>query len=209
MCHGSITSDRKSIRLKEYDYSQPGEYFITICTHNHECMFGEIVSGEMRLNEFGEIAEEEWFRTEIIRSNVKLDSFAIMPNHIYGIIVLIEMEKNPGRDTSRRVPTIEQFGKPTTNSIPTIVRLFKSAAAKRINEMRNTPSFPVWQSRFYDRIIRNDRELNNIRDYIQNNVLRWAFDKNDPETIPFTDYPLICRLHRITPRQHPFTNRFF
>jgi putative transposase len=69
------------------------------------------------------------------------------------------------------------------------VRLFKSAAAKRINETRSTPSFPVWQSRFYDRFIRNDRELNNIRDYIQNNVLRWAFDKNDPETIPFTDYP--------------------
>ena len=79
---------RSSIRLKDYDYSQPGEYFITICTYNHECLFCEIVGEEMRLNKVGEIVQEEWLRTGEIREDVELDSFVVMPNHIHGIIVL-------------------------------------------------------------------------------------------------------------------------
>ncbi len=85
---------RRSIRLKEYDYSQPGEYFVTICTHDHKCTLGEIINGEMQLNEIGKIAEEEWLRTAIIRPDIQLDLYVIMPNHIHGIIVL-----NEGRGT--------------------------------------------------------------------------------------------------------------
>jgi putative transposase len=170
---------RRSIRLKEYDYSQPGEYFVTICTYNHECTLGEIINGEMRLNEIGKIVEEEWLRTAIIRPDIQLDLYVIMPNHIHGIIVL-----NECRGTLQRAPTVERFGKPTSNSIPTIVRLFKSATTKRINEIRGTPRMPFWQRNYYDHVIRNDKELNNIRDYILNNVLQWAVEKDDPDKIP-------------------------
>ena len=84
---------RRSLRLKGYDYAQPGAYFITICTHQHQCLFGEIVgaefaSAQMRLNKLGEIVREKWFRTAALRANVQLfdDEFVIMPNHVHGII---------------------------------------------------------------------------------------------------------------------------
>jgi REP element-mobilizing transposase RayT len=173
--------NRRSIRLKEYDYSQPGEYFITICTYNHECTLGEIINGEMRLNEIGKIAEEEWLRTPNIRPGIELDVFVIMPNHMHGIIVIKDESPIPQVGT-HSCASLQR--KP--RSLGSIIAGFKSAATKRINEMRHTPSFPVWQNRFYDRIIRNDNELNKIRDYIHNNVLQWAFEKDDPDDIPLS-----------------------
>ncbi len=173
---------RHSIRLKYYDYSSPGAYFITICTKNRACLFGNIVNGKMILNEYGKIAHDEWLKTEIIRPRVKLDSFVIMPNHIHGIIILNDdicycrgtLQRAP---TTQRAPTFEQFGKPTSDSIPTIVRLFKSATTKRINEYRNTPTVSVWQRNYYEHIIRNNTELKHIRNYIENNPIKWENDK--------------------------------
>ena len=78
----------ESIRLPGYDYSQPGAYFITICTHNRQCLFGEIVNGEMILNEFGELVKNEWQKTGIIRPNINIDTFVVMPNHLHGIIII-------------------------------------------------------------------------------------------------------------------------
>ncbi|MFZ1977012.1 MAG: transposase [Bacteroidota bacterium] len=169
---------RKSIRLKEYSYSSPGAYFITICTHEKKCLFGEIMQEEMQLNKIGKIVQEEWYKTKDIRPEVELDSFVIMPNHIHGIIVLIEC-----RGTLQRAPTKEQFGKPTSNSIPTIVRLFKAAATKRINEYRAIPGIPVWQKNYYEHIIRNDDSLNKIRDYIIHNPLKWQEDEENPNSV--------------------------
>jgi putative transposase len=196
---------RKSIRLKEYDYSQPGEYFITICTHDHECTLGEIVNGEMQLNKIGKIVEEEWLRTAIIRPDIQLDSYVIMPNHVHGIIVLNEgrgtlqsdilvgtnchspkekTQNNPFNNGAYiDTPLRKMFHSPS-NTVGAIVRGFKSATTKRINEIRGTPRMHFWQRNFYDRIIRNDNELNNIRDYIHNNVLPWAFEKDNPDNIP-------------------------
>ena len=140
-----------SIRLPGHDYSSPGAYFITICTHNRQCLFGEIVDGEIMLNEFGELVKSEWQKTGIIRPNIVIDAFVIMPNHLHGILIIND-EFCYGRDTLQRVSTIgrkinennqiEQFGKPTKNSIPTIVRSFKSTTTKQINQMRQTPTFP-------------------------------------------------------------------
>ena len=127
----------ESIRLPGHDYSQEGAYFITICTQNRQCLFGEIVDGEIMLNEFGELVKTEWQKTGIIRPNIVIDAFVIMPNHIHGILIIND---DYCRDTLQRVSTIgrkinennqiEQFGKPTKNSIPTIVRLFKSTTTK-------------------------------------------------------------------------------
>lgn len=170
---------RRSIRLKDYDYSQVGMYFITICPHNRECLFGEIKNGQMVLNEYGKIVKNEWMKSTEIRNKIKLDEFVIMPNHIHGIIIITD----DGRGTLQRAPTVEQFGKPVSNSIPTIIRLFKSATTKQINQIRHTPTIPVWQRNYYEHIIRDEDNLNQIREYIINNPVKWELDSNHPKNI--------------------------
>lgn len=169
---------RHSFRLQEYDYTQPGAYFVTICVHKHEWLFGYIQDSEMILNKFGQIVHEEWFKTGEIRENVILHphEFVIMPNHVHGIIWLDDVGER-----RRRTPTIERFGKPVSGSIPTIVRAFKSAATKRINELRNTPGAPVWQRNYYEHIIRDDDSLRRIREYILYNPRRWQYDRDNPD----------------------------
>jgi REP element-mobilizing transposase RayT len=170
---------RKSIRLKGYDYSFPGEYFVTICTNNHECIFGNIIREEMKLSQEGMITQRCWEEIPNHFLNVQLDEYIIMPNHIHGIIILLESIVGTRHAVSLQQ---EQFSKPVEGSVPTIVRSFKSAVTKRIHEIMNTRSSPVWQKRFYDRIIRNEKELDTIRDYISNNVLRWASESHHENT---------------------------
>ena len=169
--------NRRSIRLKEYDYSQPGWYFITICSQNRDTLFGDVIDGKMVLNDAGEIVNMEWQKTAEIRKNIIIDQYAIMPNHLHGIIGIVDEEDIPGKGTMHRAPTIEQYGKPTSNSIPTIIRGFKSAVTKKINIKNNTPGAPVWQRNYYERIIRDDPELNRIRKYINENPFKWQIDK--------------------------------
>jgi REP element-mobilizing transposase RayT len=132
--------------MNGYDYAQAGAYFVTICTQGRACLFGDILDAEMRLNAYGSAVHEEWLRTAELRHNVELDVFTIMPNHLHGIVVITD-----GRGTARRAPT-EQFGKPVANSIPTIVRAFKSASTRRINMIRNTPVTRIWQRNYYERV---------------------------------------------------------
>ncbi len=192
MPYNSQTHHRQSIRLKNYDYSQDGMYFITICTQDKKCIFGNISDsekGEMtyRLFRFGEIAKNEWFKTAEIRDNIKLDAFILMPNHLHGIIVIdndYQYGKNTrddnGRGTVLRAPTavaVEQFGKPTPNTIPTIIRSYKATVTKQINILRNTPSESVWQRNYYEHIIRDEKAYNNIREYIECNPYNWEGDE--------------------------------
>lgn len=95
--------NRQSIRLKGYDYSQPGYYFVAICVANRYCLFGKVSEDRVHLNKYGEIARKEWLLTEDLRDNVRLDEFVVMPNHVHGIIELID-----SRDTARRVPAKEK-----------------------------------------------------------------------------------------------------
>ncbi len=165
---------RRSIRLKGYDYSSEGMYFITICLNNRQHLFGEIVKQngiqKMQLNEMGMIAHNEWLRTSQMRPNIELDEFVIMPDHLHGIIVI-----NPRDDMTyiNRASTVEQFGKPTSNTIPTIIRGYKSSVTKQINILRNTPSVPVWQRNYYEHIIRDKKSYYNIVNYIANNPINW------------------------------------
>lgn len=139
---------RRSIRLAGYDYTSEGGYFITVVTHEHSKIFGEIIDGIMHLNNFGRIVRKEWFITAKIRPNVELidEEFVIMPNHIHGIIWLL----GEGRGSLQRTPTVEQYGKPVSNSIPTIIRLFKSTTTKQINVLRQTIGQSVWQRNYND-----------------------------------------------------------
>lgn len=177
---------RRSIRLKGYDYSQNGAYFITICVQDRRSLFGKIVNGEMQLNQFGVIVRDEWLKTSEMRKNIEMDEFAIMPNHMHGIIVIDNAPEGTGTmdlgtGTLQRAPTVEQFGKPTSNTIPTIIRGYKGAVTKQINTIQisagkyNKPE-RIWQKNYYEHVIRNEVSLNKIREYIMTNPLNWKED---------------------------------
>jgi putative transposase len=162
---------RRSIRLKGYDYTQPGAYFITICTYQRMHVFGEIVNGEMILNDAGKIARDEWFKTAELRSYVKLYE-----------------DENVGalRGNAQQL-RVEQRSAPTKTvqprSLGAIVRAYKSAVTHAINASENQRGAVLWQRNYYDHIIRNDRELNNIRWYIVNNPLNWQLDRDNSQNI--------------------------
>lgn len=170
---------RRSIRLKGYDYTQPGAYFITICTQDRAHLFGEVVDREMRLNDAGRIVREEWFKTAQLRPYVRLDEneFVVMPNHVHGIIWIVD---DVGA-TRRVAPTTDAAPHgPKSGSIGAIIGQFKSAATKSINALRGIPGAPGWQRNYYEHIIRDEDALNRIRAYILTNPLRWALDRENP-----------------------------
>ncbi len=181
---------RRSIRLHGYDYRESGYYFITICTEKRLCLFGEIKNNKMILNDLGKIIEEEWVKSEKIRPNVELNEFVVMPNHIHGIVVIkykmeiggrgvLQYARNDESQTDRGVyqyaPTPLQS---PTQTIGSIVRGFKSSTAKRINIYRDFIA-PVWQRNYYEHIIRNENEHNNISKYIALNPSMWDMDRNN------------------------------
>ncbi|MBI4288421.1 MAG: transposase [Chloroflexi bacterium] len=180
MPYNPLEHHRHSIRLKGYDYSQAGAYFITANTHLEQNLFGDMVGDHVQLNRYGHIAEQEWLQTAVIRKNIELDIFAIMPDHFHGILLILESHEGtaapcpyarPGIYTGAagRALTIEQFGKPTAGSLPTIMRSFKSAVTRRINQLRRGDGTPVWQRGYYEHVVRNDEDLNRIRQYILDN----------------------------------------
>jgi putative transposase len=143
---------RRSIRLRGYDYALAGAYFVTIVTRDRQCLFGDIVDGQTRLNLWGKIAQDEWQKSAQIRKEIELDTFVVMPNHIHGIIVITDA---PGRPTGR---SPLQSG-PTKRSLGAFVGGFKSAITKRIGELRGLPRTPVWQRNYYEHVIRNEGSL--------------------------------------------------
>ena len=190
----------QSTRLKEWDYSSDGYYFVTICTKDQEFFFGNIVDGRIKLSAIGEIAKEYWLEIPQHFQNVKLDEFVIMPNHVHGIVI-IENDKNKNcrdsinkqrgkddincRDGINAVSTgggkIPRTHNPmlSKNSLSKIIRWYKGRCTFEINRIQNKLYF-AWQSRFYEHIIRNEESLLKIREYIHNNPLKWDIDENNP-----------------------------
>ena len=174
-----VKLQRRSLRLEDYGYDQPGGYFVTICTFGRGNLFGEIHEGTMRLNRYGEIARECFEAIAKHFDNTAVDEFVVMPNHVHGIVVIM----NVGARHAVPVQSLGRFGKPMATSLPTIVRSFKSATTKRINDLRQTPGLPVWQRNYYEHVIRNEQSLDRIREYISNNPARWDFDRENPAAI--------------------------
>lgn len=187
---------RRSIRLKGYDYTQPGAYFVTIVTLQRQSLFGEVVDGRMVLSPWGQIAQQEWLKTAELRENVELfeDQFIVMPNHIHGIIWIIDSVRRdtaaprrtgtaPPRRTGTAPPCpyrLEAFGKPVSGSLPTVVRAYKSAVSYQVNALRGTKGAPLWQRNYYEHVIRSETELSRITAYIQMNPDRWSEDLENP-----------------------------
>jgi REP element-mobilizing transposase RayT len=189
---------RRSIRLPGYDYAGPGHYFVTVCTHLRECLFGEVVEGQMRTSEIGAVVREEWFRSTRVRPGVALDAFVVMPNHVHGIIEIVGARRGVARRgaTHRVAPTAitaTQRAAPTgaveprgagPSSLGAMMGQFKSVSTKRINRIRGALGTPVWQRNYYEHIIRSEEALNRIREYICVNPQRWPYDSENPARVP-------------------------
>ena len=159
--------NRQSTRLKKYDYSEPGVYFVTVCTHERQELFGSIEEGEMRLNHYGKIVNECWHEIPAHFPFVTLDEFGVMPDHAHGIIDIHDRGQNTrARHAS---PLQTKVAGPKPQSVGSIMGSFKSAATKRMNQLRNTPGKQIWQRGYHDRVIRNNAELHEYRKYIRNN----------------------------------------
>jgi putative transposase len=161
---------RRHLRLRDYDYAQPGAYFITLCSHHRACLFGTIQSGRMEINSFGRAVAETWREQMDRPGSIRTDEWVLMPNHFHAL-VLIEWEEGG----SRAAPT---------RTLGTIVNAFKTVSAKRLNQLRTTPGISVWQRNYYEHIVRTDGELERIRDYIRANPAKWDEDSENPGAKP-------------------------
>lgn len=171
-----------STRLKNYNYSQHGIYFITICVKNRKNYFGEIANGKMTLSEIGKIADQFWQEIPKHFPSVKLDKYQIMPDHLHGIIEILYKQINGSETHHCYVSKSNTFHQLKSGSLPVIIRSFKSVVAKTARKQFPKVEFN-WQPRFYDRIIRNEIELNKIREYIQINPKMWGQDIDDTGNI--------------------------
>ena len=166
---------RQNQRLKEYDYSTEGAYFVTVVAKDRECLFGEIVDSEMVLNDVGMVVRNEFQRTEKLRDNVIIDSLIVMPNHVHTIIYIdrrgVSLERPKNDDIDRATHRIAPTLRPNTSG--SIIGQIKSITTKKINKIHNNPGNKIWQRNFYDHIIHDDDDLNQIREYIMNNPINW------------------------------------
>lgn len=201
---------RRSVRLKEYNYSEPGAYFVTLCAFQRECLFGDTVDSEMLINPFGEIVRDCWQRIPNHFPNVDMDEFIVMPNHFHAILWITQSvgakqvspaspafesdsrsafggDSNQGEaDVAFASPLRESFSLPLgtfPGSLGAILQNFKSVSTRKINKLRNNSGCPVWQRNYYERVIRVEKELSAAREYIQNNPQKWDLDKNNPKNI--------------------------
>ncbi len=176
---------RSSYRMSGYDYSQPGAYFVSIATYKHECIFGNVIDGQMKQNLLGDIAQSEWFRTANLRSYIELfpDECIVMPNHVHGIIHIVESNSHDCRGAASLRPyqgNHDQINNVRPKSLSAIVRVYKSAVSNRINKIRKSRTPAVWQNNYYDHIIRDENEYRMIWDYIDQNPIIWIGEPIEP-----------------------------
>ena len=181
---------RRSLRLPAYDYAQAGAYFVTVCTHGRQCLFGDVADGAMVLNDVGKVAQEAWENIPTHFPHVETDAWTVMPNHVHGVIVIARpnVEVPPIGGATHASPLHHRSG-PPKHSIGAIVGAYESAVSNRLNATRGTPGARVWQRNYYEHVIRNEADLHRIRQYIADNPGRWAEDPENPAqcTAPTVD----------------------
>ena len=185
MAYNPKKHHRRSIRLKGYDYSSEGWYFITLCTQNREYLFGDVENGKMILNKYGGVVDLFWnYLYE--KYPIEVDEYIIMPNHFHGIINIVgAIHESPQRESPQREsPQRESIQRDISDIkvrrkmiLPKIIGYFKMNSAKQINKLRYTTGTSVWQRNYYEHIIRDEKDLNRIRNYIINNPGKWQDDK--------------------------------
>jgi REP element-mobilizing transposase RayT len=171
---------RRSIRLHGADYSRPGAYFITICAAQRRNVFGKIDKERVVLSSLGEIVRACWVEIPEHFANASVREFVVMPNHIHGIIGLTVGARYIV-PLDQRARTLEEFQKPVKGSIPTIVRTFKAAVARRARKELGIVSDEIWQRNYFERVLRDGKEFADASWYILENPQRWEWDKENPE----------------------------
>lgn len=203
---GRPRTNRRSIRLPRWDYGSAGAYFVTICSHQRQELFGRVERQKLILTPFGRVLEEAW------RTVVKCGSpgeFVVMPNHVHGVVWIpwarstsAGVEQLVDRSGNQPLGGSSSAGDSAVaqplrrglrdgldpGSLFVIVRTFKAASARRINGMRRTPGAPVWQRNYYERVLRDERELDAAREYIMANPLMWERDKHNLAVTPHRAY---------------------
>jgi REP-associated tyrosine transposase len=182
-----MNKNRQSIRLRGYDYSQSGAYFVTICTQDLQCLFGEMVNSKMVLNNAGQMVELIWSELPERFPHVKLDEFVIMPNHFHGIMVFCRGESCIRPKTDEQLKgeyKIRLYGT-LPGTLGRIMQAFKSITTHKYIagvKQKQWPPFPgkLWQRNYYERIVRDENELNDIRKYIMDNPRKWDLDRENP-----------------------------
>ena len=179
-----LSLHRKIPRIPDFDYSQPGAYFVTIVTQERKQLFGHIIDGEMVLNEVGRMVTDIWAGIPSHFPNVELGEFVIMPNHIHGIISItveathaVAAQDETLVEATHASPLPRVSRGPLPGSIGAIIGSFKSAATKRFHEIPNNPEKRLWQRSYYEHVIRNERDLQAIYEYIIANPMNWEKDE--------------------------------
>ncbi|HEY2461109.1 MAG TPA: transposase [Candidatus Acidoferrum sp.] len=177
---------RRSIRIAGADYTEAGGYFVTICAANRGEIFGKIKDGRIRLSRLGELVRTCWVQIPEHFANVEIKEFVVMPNHLHGIIGLNARSVDGLRLTARgtvagnaRPKNAERFQKPVEGSIPTIVRAFKAAVTRRAKQELKIAEPRIWQSNYFERVLRDGREYAIASRYVMENVMRWEWDEEN------------------------------
>lgn len=173
---------RRSIRLKGYDYTQAGAYFVTLVAWQRECLFGSMRNDRVVLSDMGKTVTNYWLRLPKT-FNIQLDEWVIMPNHLHGIIVIEHNSRDDASSDNYEYKvkatwsdsSLHPIGT-THGSLGAILQNFKSVSTRKINQIQGTPGVPIWQRNYYERIIRDEEEWGRIRLYIQENPARWMGD---------------------------------
>jgi REP element-mobilizing transposase RayT len=179
----SPLSDRKSIRLKGFDYAAGGAYYLTICTKDRRCMLGDIRDGRTVASALGALVERCWQKIPLHFPDVVCDEFTLMPNHVHGVLFIFPRPDDSIVARARHAAPLQQkeaFGKPVPASIPTIVRSFKGAATKEARRVTRQPGFLLWHRGYHEHVVRDGADLDKIRRYIAENPAKWECDEENP-----------------------------
>jgi putative transposase len=170
----------ESARLRGWDYRSRGWYFVTICTRNRANLFGEVVDQQVQLSRIGRIAASELQSLPNHYNNVTVDESVVMPNHVHAIIA-IDGEHCFSPHAHMELPFADAvaFGPPRPGSLSAIIRSFKAGVTRRVNEFAMEPV--IWQARFHDHLLRGDRAIEAVREYIRNNPVNWVVDRENPD----------------------------
>ena len=179
MAYDPNRHNRRSIRLPKREYVQPGAYFVTICTKDRMCNFGDVINGVMVLSEWGAVVQERWQALPLHHPNVSLDVFVVMPNHLHGIVVISDGIDMSGR-AQQAAPLHHEGMHILPGSLNAIIRSFKASVTARIRKMIGNPFIQIWQRNYHEHVIRESSSIDRIRDYFIGNPGRW---ENDPENL--------------------------
>jgi putative transposase len=184
----------RSVRLPGYDYASPGAYFVTVCTHRRACTVGIVDKGQVVLSPLGESVVAAWTALPVHFPGVVLDAFVVMPNHLHGIVIIMDPAavnvagisvagvgaKHPAIADASPLHVPHRALGTTSGSIPALIQNAKSVSARRVNQLRGTPGALVWQRGYFEHIVRSHDELDRLRTYIEQNPLRWELDRENP-----------------------------